>query len=194
MAHRLVLYGDGLLYPPHGFGELLLDALLLKAPSLAWQASLQGSDDLGVEKAFHEASWRLVGKAPQEVVLAFGATEIEKGAKAKDLLPWLQELLHLIHSKTQAEIALVALPLAFFSEGPEREEAANWNASLAELNSSVIDCFDLNTPVQAFFQEHRESLGEKRALHLAPNRLTMLGKLLLAQTVAENWPWPLHST
>lgn len=193
MAHRLVLYGDGLLTPPHGFGELLLDALLLKAPALAWQASLQGSEDLGVEKAFHEASWRLLGKAPQEAILALGATEIQKGAKAKDLLPWLQELLQLIHNKTQAEIALVTLPLAFFPEGSAREEAGFWNAALAELDSGVIACFDLNAPVQAFFREHRESLGEKRALHVAANRLTMLGKLLLAQTVAENWPWPLRS-
>jgi hypothetical protein len=191
MTQRWVLYGDGLLVSPSGFGETLLDHLLLVSPQATWQASIQGSEEMTLALAQQEASWRVIGKAPHGVVLAFGAKEIESGAQAKSLLAHLDEILTLIAAKTHAQIHLVSLPLAFFAEGTTRMEGELYNRGLQARSLGNWTYCDVNPDVDAFLAQHRNSLGEKRALHLQASKPTQLGRLLLAQSVAKSWPWPL---
>jgi hypothetical protein len=191
MTQRWVFYGDGLLVPTTGFGETLLDLLLLTAPQATWQASLQGSEEMTLTMAQQELSWRVIGKAPHGVLLVLGAREIEMGATSESLLPQFDELLSLLLAKTQAHIHLVSLPLGFFPEGVVREEADAFNRALRKKAHDRLSFCDVNPDLNAFLAQHRLSLGEKRALHLQAIRPTQLGRLLLAQSVAKTWPWPL---
>jgi hypothetical protein len=198
MLQRFVLYGDGLLVPHTGFGETLLDWMLLASPQANWQASQQGSEEWTVAAALSEASWRVIGKAPHGVVLALGATQIEAGEKAADLLPGLTELTHLLLAKAHAHLHWITLPTGFFVDGPVRREAEAFNEGLRQLcqgearstSTAPVTLCDVNVEVEAFLRRHRESSGEKRALHHRANRPTPLGRLLLAQIVAKSWPWP----
>lgn len=198
MSQRFVLYGDGLLVPSMGYGETLLDLLLLASPQADWQASQQGLEEWSVSAALSEASWRVIGKAPQGVILNLGATEIEAGEKASRLLPYLTELTQLLLAKAHARLHWVTLPTGFFIEGAPRSEAEAFNEGLKALcrNQALagapVTLADVNPEVDAFFSLHRASSGEKRALHLRANRPTALGRLLLAKTVFHAWPWPLE--
>jgi hypothetical protein len=191
MTQRWVFYGDGLLVPTTGFGETLLDHLLLRAPNATWQASLQGVEEMTAASAIQDLSWRVIGKAPHGVFLVLGAQEIFGGVTAADLLPTMREIMHLIMGKTHSQIHLFALPLAFFPEGAIREEARKFNEGLLSWVGGDCTHCDVNPAVDAFLLEHRQSMGEKRALHVQPTKPTQLGRLLLAQGVAQSWPWPL---
>jgi len=191
MPKRLVLYGDGLICPPDGFGEIFLDHLLMMAPGASWQSSIQGSETLSLKQALSEISLHVIGKAPQQLLLAFGAGEIAMGQAPENLAKYLEEMLHLVTTKTQSQVALLSLPEAFFPVGETRQSAVKYNRILASLAKPGIYHLSINPAIESFLAQHRESLGEKKSLHFAPNRLTTLGKLFLAQTVAKAWPWPL---
>ncbi len=191
MTQRWVFYGDGLLVPTTGFGETLLDHLLLRAPNATWQASLQGVEELTLSSALHDLSWRVIGKAPHGVFLVLGAHEISLGTCAHDLLPPLREMINLITGKTHSPIHLFALPLAFFPEGALREEARKFNEGLFSWVGGDCTHCDVNPAIDAFLDDHRQSMGEKRALHVQATKPTQLGRLLLAQSVVQAWPWPL---
>jgi hypothetical protein len=188
MAQKLVLYGDGLLVSQHGFGETLLDLLLIKAPSAILQAFIQGEDDLDIATATHEASWRVIGKAPQEILIALGASELLAGKQASVLLSPLEALVHLLINKTKATLILTALPVAFFDDGPMRQAAIAFNHGLKSFQSANVVIHDVNPEVEQFLESHRKSPGEKRALHLAANRPTSLGGHLLAKSLSALWP------
>jgi hypothetical protein len=188
---NFVFYGDGLLCPPEGYSEQIVDGLVLRHPEAAFQSFHPGEQNLTLEAAFKGAPFHIIGKAPDLVFLGVGSVDVLQSAEPSAMLANLEALLQLIQQKTRASIAFTSVCEAFLPEESLRERARAYNAGLPALGRSQerLIFLDLNAEVNAFLARHRQGAGEKRALHVLPLRLTSMGRVFLSHTVLENLPW-----
>ena len=184
-SKNLVFYGDALLSGPGGFGETLICNILLQSPQNDWNFFLYGQEELSVSDAIAEAPQTIIGKAPSATVLALGTLEI---LKAQDASKWdslLQELIELLLGKTSGNLIFFNLISAFFAGNDLAiQNVSEWNTYLRKVENNRIKVVDLGPSAELFLSKHRNSVGEVRALHTGPNRLTTLGVQLLARQAA----------
>ncbi len=186
---NLVFYGDGLLCPPEGYGEDIVDLLVMQHPETAVQSFHPGEKALTLEAGFKGAPFHVVGKAPDWVYLGLGLADLLHSADPKIMRETLESLLQLILQKTRAQIAFTSVCEAFLPEESQREQAKIYNASLSSLSGERTFFVDLNTSVNQFLEKHRQGPGEKRALHLLPLQLTSMGRVFMSHTALKNLPW-----
>ena len=186
---NLVFYGDGLLCPPEGYGEQLMDLLVLRHPEAAFQSFHPGEENLTLDAALKGAAFHVLGKAPDFVYLELGNPDLLKSEEPESMLAALEGLLHLILQKTRAQVAFTSVCEAFLPEESQREKARVYNAGLPSLVRDRVLFLDMNKRVNEFLEKHRKGPGEKRALHQHPLRLTSMGRVFLAQAALENLPW-----
>lgn len=181
---NLVFYGDGLLCPPEGYGEAVVELLVTRRPSAVFKSFHSGEEQLALEAALRGAP-ALIGKAPDLVVVGLGATDILQGADPDGSCEHLGALVNLLLLKTQARVALATVCASFLAS-EERPAAARFNAGLRGLAASAGDrvvILDVDTAVARFLDAHRRGSGEKRSLHAQPLRLTSTGRVFLSNTV-----------
>jgi len=188
---NLVFYGDGLLCPPEGYSEQLMDGLVLRHPEAALQSFHPGEQHLTLEAAFKGAPFHVIGKAPDFVFLGLGTADLLQSAEPSGMRANLEALLQLIQHKTRAHLAFTSVCEAFLPEESQREKARAYNAGLSALagNGERVSFLDLNSHANAFLEKHRRGAGEKRALHVLPLQLTSMGRVFLSHTALENLPW-----
>ncbi len=178
-----------MLCPPEGYGEQLVDLLVLRHPAAAFQSFHPGEESLTLEAAFKGAPLHILGKAPDFVYLALGNADLLESDDPKSMIRSLDALLQLVQQKTKARIAFASVCEAFLPEASQRENAAVYNAGLPALAGDRVSFLDLNTLVNGFLEKHRQGPGEKRALHQAPLQLTSMGRVFLSHAAMENLPW-----
>ena len=186
---NLVFYGDGLLCPPDGYGEAIVDLLVARNPAIAIQSFNPGENGLTLEAALKSTPLHLLGKAPDWVYLGLGHPDLLQSRDPKSMRETLESLLQLILLKTRARIAVTSVLEDFLPEDSQREKARMFNASLSTLTGERVLFLDLNTNVHEFLEKHRQGPGEKRALHALPLQLTSLGRIFLSQLALKNLPW-----
>jgi hypothetical protein len=186
---KLVFYGDGLLWPPEGYGEQLVDLLVFERPAETFQSFHPGEESLSLEKALKGAPLHLIGKAPDFIYLSIGAADLLQGHSPDSSLAELDHLLRLLQQKTRAQIFFPSLCTPFFPE-EIRAQALAFNAGLPDLvRKAGANFLDLDFPACAFLDRHRQGKGEKRALHQGPLRLTSMGRVFFSQTAFRLLPW-----
>ena len=181
---NIVLYGDGLICPPQGFGESFADLLTLRCPSAAIQIFQTGGETLDLEAGLKGAAFQVIGKAPDLVFLSFGHSDLLKKTPAEKMAELMSDLLRLLIAKTRANIVFSTCFPNFLSE-ELRENGRAYNTALQPLTSERAIFLDLNSPILDFLVKHHQNSGEKRALHQNPQRLTSMGRILLAHTALE---------
>lgn len=187
---NLVFYGDGLLCPPEGYGEQIVDLLVLRHPELPFQSFHPGDQNLTLEAALKGAPMSVIGKAPDFVFLGMGNADVlHSSASPETLLKSLESMLHMILQKTRAHIAFTSVCEAFLPEEPQRLAARAYNFALPPLAGDRVHFLDLNQQVNSFLEKHRKGSGEKRALHSHPLGLTSMGRVFLSHVASENLPW-----
>ncbi len=169
--------------PPAGYGEHVLDLLVLRHPGAALKAYHPGEERLTLEAALAGLA-PVIGKAPDFLHLGFGHTDVLVGRSPGEVLQGFEVLLQTLLMKTQARITLANLCEAFLPEAM-RVAARECNVALKALEGDRVQVLDLNLPVLQFLDRHRRGGGEKRSLHENALRLTSLGRTLLARTVFE---------
>jgi hypothetical protein len=176
---KLVLYGDGFLCPPGGYGETLIDLLVMRRPEAAFTASLPGEEGLLLESAARDLPL-LIGKAPDFIYLSLGTGDMLRGADPAEAFKALDSLVQILLQKTRARLAVANLCEAFLH--PEaRAAAAEFNFALPGLAGERVQITELNAPVNVFFDQHRRGSGEKRSLYEgSPPRLTSMGRVFLS--------------
>jgi hypothetical protein len=187
---KIILWGDGILSGPSGFGELLLNHIFLHHPRADVAVSTYGGEHAGLQDALRETPFHVIGKAPDLVVLGFGYADLAAGKEPEEIARLLGSAVSLVEQKTSARICLLSLVSSFFSEEEDRAKCHAVNLLLRSLPTARALVLDLETPVEAFLAEHKRSPGEKRALHLDNSRLTLLGRLFLAHHCYALIPWP----
>lgn len=176
---KLVFHGDGLLCPPDGYGEAMVELLVLERPEAAIRSYHPGEEKLRVEEALRAAP-ALIGKAPDFIHLGVGSVDLLEGVAPETALEALKALVQLLVLKTQAVVSVATLIPAFLP--PEARPAAEaFNAGLAALAAERVRVTDLDTPVRAFLDAHRRAAGEKRSLHAQPLKPTSMGRAFLAR-------------
>jgi hypothetical protein len=180
---KLVLYGDGFLCPPGGYGESLIDLLVMRRPEAAFTASLPGEENLTLEASARDLPL-LVGKAPDFMYLGLGAGDMLRGADPADAFAALESLVQVLLQKTRARIAVANLCEAFLPPDA-RAAAVEFNFALPGILGERVQITDLNAPVNIFFDRHRRGSGEKRSLYEGardgvPPRLTSMGRVFLS--------------
>ncbi len=181
---NLVFYGDGLLCPPEGYGEGVVDLLVTRRPGAAFKSFHMGEESLTVDAALRGAP-ALIGKAPDTVVVGLGTADLLQGASLSAMLEPLGALVQVLLLKTQARVALVTVCSAFMPEA-SRAPAAAFNASLQDLAGMAgerVTVLNVDDVVNTFLEAHRRGPGEKRALHSTALRLTATGRALLSHSV-----------
>jgi hypothetical protein len=178
------MYGDGFLCPPGGYGESLIDLLVMRRPEAAFSASLPGEEGLTWVVALQRDVPLLVGKAPDLLYLALGAQDMLVGTAPSEAYASLEALVDVLTQKTRARLAVANLCEAFLPPDA-RAAAAEFNRSLPDLIGDRVELIDLNAPVNVFFERHRRGSGEKRSLFEgaregAPPRLTSMGRVFLS--------------
>ena len=186
---NLVFYGDGLLCPPNGYGESIMDLLLLQNPESNVQSFHSGETGLLLENALKGAPLHVLGKAPDWVFLGLGLPDLLQSRNPTLMRETLESLLQLILLKTRAEIVFTSIIEAFLPEESQREKAVAYNSSLSSLTGERLLFLDLNASVQLFLEKHRQGSGEKRALHVLPLQLTSMGRVFLSHSALRNLPW-----
>jgi len=186
---NLVFYGDGLLCPPEGYSEQVVDRLVLRHPEAAFQSYHPGEQNLTLEAALKGAPFHVIGKAPDVVFLGIGNADLLHSAEPAAMHAGLEALLQLIQQKTRAHLAFTSVCEAFLPEESQREKARVYNAGLSALAGERAILLDLNGHVNAFLERHRQGAGEKRALHVLPLQLTSMGRIFLSHMAVENLPW-----
>ena len=177
---NLVFHGDGLLCPPDGYGEAMVELLVLARPDAAIKSYHPGEESLRAEDALRAAPV-LIGKAPDFIHLGVGGVDILNGTAPETALEALAALVQLLTLKTQAVVSVATLVSPFMP--PESRPAAEaFNAGLAALAAERVRVTDLDTPVRAFLDVHRRAAGEKRSLHALPLKPTSMGRSFLART------------
>jgi hypothetical protein len=177
---KLVLYGDSLLAPSGGgYGEQLIDLLVMRRPEAAFTTSYTHEDRLDADAVARDLPV-LIGKAPDFVYLALGTMDMLEGADPGAAFSTLESLARMLHQKTRAPRAVANVCLAFLP--PEARPAGEeFNARLGGLADERTAVIDLNAPVNFFFEQHRRGSGEKRSLYEgAPPRLTSMGRVFLS--------------
>ena len=183
-----MFYGDGLLCPPDGYGEGIVELLVMRRPDAAVKSFHPGEESLTLEAALRGAP-SLIGKAPDLAYIALGAADALRGTDPDEALSSLRALLQVLRLKTTAHLAVANVCTAFLPS-EARPAAAVFNAGLAALaaggeDATRLTLVDLDGPVTAFLEAHRRGPGEKRSLHAQPLRLTSMGRLLLARAAFE---------
>jgi hypothetical protein len=175
-----VLYGDGLLAPSGGgYGEQLIDLLVMRRPDAAFTTSYTHEDHLEADAVARDLPV-LIGKAPDFVYLALGTLDMLRGADPEAAFATLENLARILHQKTRARLAIANLCVAFLP-AEARPAAEEFNARLLSLVDDRTAVIDLNAPVNFFFEQHRRGSGEKRSLYEgAPPRLTSMGRVFLS--------------
>lgn len=186
---NLVFYGDGLLCPPDGYGENVVDLLVSQNPGAAVQSFHRGETTLTLEAALKGAALHVLGKAPDWVYLGLGTPDFLQSRNPERTRETLDSLLQLILLKTKAKIAFTSVCEAFLPEENQRESARIYNASLPALVNERVLLIDLNSNVHSFLEKHRQGSGEKRALHVLPLQLTSMGRIFLSHVALKNLPW-----
>jgi hypothetical protein len=183
---NLVFYGDGLLCPSEGYGEAIVELLVMRRPDATFKSFHPGDENLTLEGASHGAA-ALIGKAPDFVMLGLGNADMLRGTDPAAPLGHLRALLQVLALKTQARIVVANVCTAFLPQ-EARGIASEYNADLAALAASAgewgdrVRVLDLDGPVHGFLDAHRRGGGEKRSLHVQPLRLTSMGRLFLSAT------------
>lgn len=181
---NLVFYGDGLLCPPEGYGEAVIELLVTRRPGALFKSFHSGEEQLALEGALRGAP-ALIGKAPDIVVVGLGAVDLLQGADPDLACERLGALVNLLLLKTQARVALTTVCSSFLP-AEARPAAAGFNAGLRGLAASAGDrvvVLDVDAAVAGFLDAHRRGGGEKRSLHAQPLRLTSTGRVFLSNTV-----------
>jgi hypothetical protein len=177
---NLVFHGDGLICPPEGYGEQIVELLTLRRPGAAFTSFLPGEENLTLDAALRGAA-ALIGKAPDFVLLGLGNADMLRGVAPAEALETLRALVQVLLLKTQARVSVATVCGAFLP--PEaRAGAAAFNAGLPSLSGDRVGLIDLDGPVNGFLDAHRRGGGEKRSLHAQPLRLTSMGRVFLSNT------------
>ena len=186
---NLVFYGDGLLCPPEGYGEQLVDLLVLRHPEVSFQSFHPGEMHLTLDAALKGAPFQVLGKAPEFVYLGLGHPDFLKPADPNALYSSLESLVQLILQKTRAKVAFTSVCEAFLPEESQRDMASVYNRRLPSLANDRVLFLDMNSSVNAFLEIHRRGPGEKRALHQQSLQLTSMGRVFMSNMALENLPW-----
>lgn len=182
---NLVFFGDGLLCPPEGYGEAVIELLVTRRPGAAFKSYHVGEENLTVAAALPVAP-ALIGKAPDLVVIGLGTADMAQELAPEASVEKLRALLQLLLLKTQTHVALTTVCSAFLP-APARAAAAEFNEGLRLLGATTsperVRVLDLEPVVDSFLEAHRRGAGEKRSLHVQPLRLTSTGRVFLSNTV-----------
>lgn len=187
---KIILWGDGLLAGPQGFADLLIQHIFLHHPKADVSTSTYGGGNETWVEISRDVPLHVIGKAPDLVVFGYGFTDILAGKSPQDVLDQALVSINMVLHKTQAKVCLLSPIASFVEEGPLREASHTLNQLLSNMHSDRISFVDLENRVQRFLAQHRESPGEKHALHLDSQRLTPLGRLLLAHHAFHMIEWP----
>jgi hypothetical protein len=94
-----VLYGDGLLAPSGGgYGEQLIDLLVMRRPDAAFTTSYTHEDHLEADAVARDLPV-LIGKAPDFVYLALGTLDMLRGADPEAAFATLENLARVLHRR-----------------------------------------------------------------------------------------------
>ncbi len=187
---KIIFWGDGILSGPSGFAELLVNHLFLHHPRADVSTSLYGGETEGWQDAVKNTPLHVIGKAPDLVVLGFGYSDLGAGRTPDEIALAAQGVITLMLGKTQSRVCLLALISSFFPEGEDRERCHALNRRMRELIGPRVELVDIDSRVERFLAEHKQGVGEKRALYLDRNRLTPLGRLFLAHHAFHLIEWP----
>ncbi len=186
---KIVFYGDGILRPPSGYSEQLIDLLVFHHPLASFQSFHLGEECLTLDSALKNAPFHVIGKAPDLIFLALGNTERLQQEAISLSLEKLHTLIHLFTLKTKAKIVLTSLCSAFYSEA-SRDDVLAYNVGMQKIALlPQLQWLDLDSAVHTFLEKHRLGMGEKRALHQGPMALTSMGRVFLSQTAYSQLPW-----
>jgi hypothetical protein len=177
---NLVFYGDGLLCPPDGYGEAIIELLVTNRPRAVFKSFHSGEENLSLEAALRGAP-ALIGKAPDLVVLGLGTVDVLHAVSTAESLERLAALIQLLVLKTQARVAVATVCGAFLPL-EARPAAHEFNRGLAQLAENRVEIIDLDSAVAAFLEDHRQGAGEKRSLHAHALKLTSTGRVFLSNT------------
>jgi hypothetical protein len=190
---RCILYGDGLISLPQGFGEALIDSIWLDFPDLPLQAMVAGEEGLTCVQAAKEAPPHLIGKSPHRILLSLGGMDAVSGAPLSESLEGLKDLLALLHRKTVSELWVLSLiPEFLVPAGASPDFISGFNSSLVAFTEefgSRIRILEAGPGVKTFLSRHREGEGDKHSLHMGPDKLTSLGARLLAKAIYQREDW-----
>jgi hypothetical protein len=179
-----VFFGDGLMCPPDGYGEQIVERLVMSRPDAVFKSFHPGEEALTLEAALRGAP-ALIGKAPDFVLLGLGNADMIRGISPDEALGNLRALIQVLLLKTQARVVVANVCGAFLAPDA-RAITAEYNAELAlmavEHEGERVDVLDLDGPVNRFLEAHRRGAGEKRSLHAGPLRLTSMGRVFLSGT------------
>lgn len=187
---KIILWGDGILAGPSGFGELLIAHHFLHHPRADVSVSAHGGEQASVDSLVKEAPFHVIGKAPDLVLFGFGYADVAAGRTGAETAKALGTAVSLTLQKTGARICLALLVPSLFPEEREREACRAANAGMRGLASERVTTLDLERPAEGFLAEHRAGSGEKRALHIDTQRLTVQGRLVFAHHCYPLVPWP----
>ncbi len=177
---KIIFWGDEVFTGSHGFAEILIDYIFLSHPLNQIQTYSYGGEGATWQQVLAQTPLHVISKSPDQILLCLGYNEIQSGKNVEYISIEVHNLLHLILEKTKAEIFVGNLCVDLFAED-KQEQAKQFNQILANINLPRLRLVDLDIPFKNYLQKHRESTGEKRSLHTQWNKLTTLGKLLLAQ-------------
>ncbi len=187
---KIIFWGDGLLSGTTGYADLLANHIFLHQPQADVTTSIYGGGMATWQDAARETPLHVIGKAPDLVILGFGAADLSSGLSVEEITLEAESVLSLIQKKTHSRISLLSLISSFFEAGVQREACHKVNRRLREFSSDRVEWVDLETRVERFLNLHRQGPGEKHALHLDPARLTPLGRLFLAHHAFHLTSWP----
>ena len=187
---KIIFWGDGILSGPSGFAELLVNHLFLHHPRADVSTSLYGGEAEGWQDTVKNTPLHVIGKAPDLVVLGFGYSDLAAGRSPDEIAQMANGVITLMLGKTQSRVCLLALISSFFPEDADRERCHALNRRMRDLTGPRVELVDIESRVERFLTEHKQGVGEKRALHLDRNRLTPLGRLFLAHHAFHLIEWP----
>ena len=187
---KIIFWGDGILSGPAGYAGLLENHVFLHHPRAAVSMSIQGKEGITLAEALREAPLHAIGKDPDLLYLGFGHSDIAAGRMPVEIAQPFQDLIGLVLQKSRARIVLSYLISSFFSEDEERERCHEVNRLLKGFTRSRVSVLDLESKVEEFLREHRESPGDQQALHLSSSRLRPMGQLHLAHHAYSLMSWP----
>lgn len=187
---RIIFWGDGLLCGKEGYGELLGDHIFLHHPRTDINLALHGTPGIELKEAMREAPFHIIGKDPDLLFLAFGHSDIALRLRSNYVLKIITEVANLVLQKTRAHICIPTLMSSFFYQGDFRDRCDEVNGEILKMGMQRVTIMDLNKKVQEFLEEHRQSQGDIKALHIDSERLTSLGQLFLSHHAYLQMPWP----
>ena len=186
---KIIFWGDGVLAGPSGYAEILSDLIFLNHPGAQVITFAYGGEN-PLQSAQSEAPLHVIGKAPDLVVLGFGHNDLLAGATPEDIGKTLLSLVELLLQKTHADICLSNLISSFFPEAAEKQKCAYFNKILQDIDKERVKTLDLEQEMMRFLKVYQRGGGEKRSLHQGNGKLTLFGRLFLAQSAYAMIPWP----